>query len=138
METTILKPGSKISTKPITSDKDILSFMHQIMDDSRITDVKKPLNMDQLRAEYRSHKINLDSPIQRYVIPGPLYRFYVPVIIRKTMQAPFLISRSYEFYVPVRAEDVEMAVSLAISIVKYKWLTPKHSVITSINGTIRF
>lgn len=103
-----------------------------------IHDVKRPLDMAQLRADYRAHKINLhDAPIQYMGVAKQLNRYYVPVLISRTMQEPTKPCRAIQFYVPVRAEDVEMAVSLASSIVRHQWATPRHSVNVSINGTVQ-
>lgn len=103
-----------------------------------IMDVQRPLDMDQLRADYRNHKIVLDNgaTIER-LVPAPIMRNYlVPVLISRTLQDPLKPSRAIQFYVKVKADDATMAAHLASSVVRFKWATPRHSVNISLNGVI--
>lgn len=103
-----------------------------------VHDVVRPVDMEQLRADYRNHKIVLENgtTIER-LVPAPVMRNYlVPVRISRTLQNPLKPSRAIEFYVKVLADDVEMAAHLAGSIVRRKWATPQHSTNISLNGAI--
>ena len=105
-----------------------------------VHDIKRPLDLEALRADYRAHKIELGNgaTIERYVPAKQLYTFMVPVLISRTLADPFKPARAIQFYVRVKAEDVNMAAHLAGSIVRHKWATPRHSVNISINGTISY
>ncbi len=103
-----------------------------------IMDVQRPLDMDQLRADYRNHKIDLgNGAVLERMVPAPVMRNYlVPVLISRTLQEPLKPSRAIQFYVKVKADDATMAAHLASSVVRFKWATPRHSVNISLNGVI--
>jgi len=101
-------------------------------------DVKRPLDLNQLRADYRNHKITLHNgtTIER-LVPAPIMRTYmVPILISRTMADPFKPARAIQFYVKVKADDVNMAAHLAGAIVRHQWAMPRHSMNISLNGTV--
>lgn len=103
-----------------------------------VHDVKRPLDLVALRADYRNHKIKLQSgaTIERYV-PAPAMAVYmVPVLISRTLANPLKPSRAIQFYVKVRADDAIMAAHLASSIVRHQWATPRHSVNINVSGVV--
>lgn len=103
-----------------------------------IMDVQRPLDMDQLRADYRNHKIVLDNgtTIER-LVPAPIMRNYlVPVQFSRTLQDPLKPSRAIQFYVKVKADDATMAAHLAGSITRHKWAAPRHTTSISLSGVI--
>lgn len=103
-----------------------------------VHDVKRPLDLNQLRADYRNHKITLHNgtTIER-LVPAPIMRTYmVPILISRTMADPFKPARAIQFYVKVKADDVNMAAHLAGAIVRHQWAMPRHSMNISLNGTV--
>lgn len=101
-------------------------------------DVQRPLDMDQLRADYRNHKINLGNGVTiERLVPAPIMRTYlVPVMFSRTLQDPLKPSRAIQFYVKVKADDATMAAHLAGSITRHKWAAPRHSMNISLSGVV--
>lgn len=103
-----------------------------------IMDVQRPLDMDQLRADYRNHKIDLgNGAVLERMVPAPIMRTYlVPVMFSRTLQDPLKPSRAIQFYVKVKADDANMAAHLAGSITRHKWAAPRHSMNISLSGVV--
>lgn len=103
-----------------------------------VHDVKRPLDLDQLRAAYRNHKITLHhgGTLERYVPAPVMATYYVPVLISRTMADPLKPTRAIQFYVSVKADDANMAAHLAGSIVRHQWATPRHSVNINVAGVV--
>ncbi len=103
-----------------------------------IMDVQRPLDIDQLRADYRNHKINLGNGVTiERLVPAPIMRTYlVPVMFSRTLQDPLKPSRAIQFYVKVKADDATMAAHLAGSITRHKWAAPRHSMNISLSGVV--
>jgi len=103
-----------------------------------VHDVKRPLDIDQLKADYRNHKIVLrgGGQLERYVPAPEQLTYLVPVTFSRTMQHPLVLSRAVEFYVKVTADDKLMAASLAGSIVRHRYAAPRHSTRIDIGGIV--
>lgn len=124
---------------PIADDDSRLNaLVRSFLGYGLVMDIKRPLDLAQLRADYRNHKINLHSGgmIERFITPPALHDFYVPVLISRTMAEPLKPSRAIQFYVKVKADDALMAAHLAGSIVRHQWATPRHSVNISTTGVV--
>lgn len=144
MNQLLTKPARKSSVQFFTSDDtgmDIAAMnrsIRQILGYGLVHDVKRPLDLAALRADYRNHKIKLLSggQIERFITPPALHNFYVPVLISRTLADPLKPSRAIQFYVKVKADDTIMAAHLAGSIVRHQWATPRHSINVSIAGVV--
>jgi len=144
MNQTLTKPAIKSSENFFTKDDtgmDIAAMnrtIRLIMGSGMAQDIKRPLDLAALRADYRNHKIKLHSggQIERFITPPALHRFYVPVLISRTLADPLKPSRAIQFFVQVKADDALMAAHLAGSIVKHQWATPRHSINVSIAGVV--
>lgn len=117
---------------------EINQLMRHLLGLGMVHDVKRPLDLKVLRADYRNHKIKLDSgaTIERYVPAPAMAVFMVPVLIGRTMADPLKPSRAIQFYVKVKADDALMAAHLASSIVRHQWATPRHSVNINVSGVV--
>lgn len=104
-----------------------------------VHDVKRPLDIDQLKADYRNHKIVLrgGGTLERHVEAPEQLTYMVPVTISRTLANPLKPARALEFYVKVTADDATMAAHLAGSIVRRKWATPRHSTRISLGGVVQ-
>jgi len=126
---------------PVTisdSDARLNALVRSFLGYGLFMDVQRPLDMDQLRADYRNHKINLGNGVTiERLVPAPIMRTYlVPVMFSRTLQDPLKPSRAIQFYVKVKADDATMAAHLAGSITRHKWAAPRHSMNISLSGVV--
>lgn len=144
MNQTLTKPAIKSSEQFFTNDDtgmDIAAMNRTIrlmLGYGLVHDVKRPLDLAALRADYRNHKIKLHSGgmIEHFITPPALHNFYVPVLISRTLADPLKPTRAIQFYVNVKADDAIMAAHLAGSIVRHQWATPRHSVNINVGGVV--